>query len=136
MEDKDRDALCAFMIRVLSYMHPYHSEYLFQELRWLEESEGEDSVKFRDYSESTLNAYWMKRNIETIRGANIWSTQITKRFPGCNRVKNLTALERKRDKKYNGSTLYFRELTFTFVVQDGCLKSVEISAKGKRGLNK
>jgi len=63
-------------------------------------------------------------------------SQITKRFPGCNRVKNLTALERKRDKKYNGTTLYFRELIFTFIVQDAILKSAEISAKGKRGLNK
>ena len=62
--------------------------------------------------------------------------QITKRFPGCNRLKNLTAYEKKRDKKYNGDTLYFRELEFTFIVQDALLKSVEISAKGKRGLNK
>jgi len=62
--------------------------------------------------------------------------QIVKRFPGCNRLKNLTAHERERNKKYNGSTLYFRELTFTFIVHDRFLKSVEISAKGKRGLNK
>jgi len=61
---------------------------------------------------------------------------IIKRFHGCNRVKNLTALERKRNKKYNGKTLYFRELVFTFIVQDATLISVEISAKGKRGLNK
>ena|SRR3990167_10079288 len=62
--------------------------------------------------------------------------QIIKRFPGCNRVKNLSLLEKKRTKKHNGNTLYFRELEFTFIVDDAYLKSVEISAKGKRGLNK
>lgn len=62
--------------------------------------------------------------------------QIVKRFPGCNRVKNLKQIEKSRIKKYGGVTLFFRDLDFTFIVQDARLMSVEISRLGKRHLNK
>lgn len=62
--------------------------------------------------------------------------QIINRFPGCDRLKNLKEIEKKRVKKYPGTTLFFRDLDFTFVVQDAEIRSVEISAKGKRYLNK
>lgn len=62
--------------------------------------------------------------------------QIIKRFPGCNRLKNFKNVEKKRIKKYPGVTLFFRDLEFTFIVQDAKLMSVEISREGKRHLNK
>lgn len=62
--------------------------------------------------------------------------QIIKRFPGCNRLKNFKPIEKKRVKKYPGTTLFFRDLDFTFIVQDAKIRSVEISRIGKRHLNK
>lgn len=62
--------------------------------------------------------------------------EIINRFPGCNRLKNLKQVEKSRVKKYGGVTLFFRDLDFTFVVQDAKLRSVEISRLGKRHLNK
>ena len=61
---------------------------------------------------------------------------IIKRFPGCDRLKNLKQVEKLRVKKHPGVTLFFRDLDFTFVVQDAKLMSVEISRAGKRHLNK
>lgn len=81
----------------------------------------------------------MQERYQKLFGKNISITsaeqQIIKRFPGCNRVKNLSVIEKKRAKKYSGVTLYFRDLDFTFVVQDAEIRSVEISVKGKRYLN-
>ena len=62
--------------------------------------------------------------------------QIIKRFPGCNRLKNLKQVEKLRVKKHPGVTLFFRDLDFTFTVQDAKLRSVEISRAGKRHLNR
>src|SRR3990167_10878383 len=74
MNDEQRYALCDFMNRVLLHIHPYHNiEYPFEELRRIEESEGENSDKFIDYSESIQEAYWMKKDIAVIQGLNIWS---------------------------------------------------------------
>lgn len=62
--------------------------------------------------------------------------QIVKRFPGCNRLKNFKQVEKSRIKRHPGATLFFRDLDFTFVVQDAKLRSVEISRVGMRHLNK
>jgi Fe-S cluster biosynthesis and repair protein YggX len=59
-------------------------------------------------------------------------------FSHSNRVVNLKSYENCRMRRYgNGSdTLYFRTKSFTFVVHDGVIVTVEISDRGKRHLNK
>lgn len=56
-------------------------------------------------------------------------------FPYKSRVKDLNRKELKRKKKY-GSTVYFRDRNFTYVVSDSQIMTIEISKNGYRHLNK
>lgn len=57
-------------------------------------------------------------------------------FPYADRVKNFSPIEKARTKKYNAVTLIFRDIDFSYIVQDGMLMTVEISRRGHRHLNK
>ena len=57
-------------------------------------------------------------------------------FAKSNKVKNLNRCEKTRMKKYGKDTMYFRTNGLTFVVQNATIKTVEISDKDKRYLNK
>ncbi len=62
--------------------------------------------------------------------------EIAKWFCRAARVTNLTKTEKQRLKRHGHDTLFFRSSHFTFVVQDGVLKTVELSDSGMRHLNK
>ena len=66
------EAQINFMINTLNAMFPLHNEYPFEELRTIEETEGAESEKWNDYSEDVQRAYWMKRDIEIIKGSRIF----------------------------------------------------------------
>jgi len=72
MKPKERNALCNFMINVLNCTFPNHGEYPFAELRDIEETEGDESDRFNKYPEYVQRAYWMKRDIEIIKGYQIY----------------------------------------------------------------
>jgi hypothetical protein len=52
------------------------------------------------------------------------------------RVHNPTKIEKQRLKRHGPDTLFFRTSHFTFIVQDGLLKTVELSDMGMRNFNK
>lgn len=49
MTKTEREALQCFMINTLNAIFPNHNEYPFNELRNIEESEGDESDKFDQY---------------------------------------------------------------------------------------
>jgi len=61
--------------------------------------------------------------------------KLVSRFKSSHRVKNLSKQEKERIRKH-GPTLFFRQNSFTFVVADCRIVTVEISDKYKRYLNK
>ena len=61
---------------------------------------------------------------------------IERRFERSCRVENLKSKDLNRLKKYGKDTLYFREIDFTFVVQNTTIVTIEVSSKDKRYLNK
>lgn len=63
---------------------------------------------------------------------------ISEKFSHANKVQNLTTKEQKRIKSYgNGKdTIFFRTNGFTFVVENACIVTIEISDKNQRVLNK
>ena len=61
---------------------------------------------------------------------------MTQLFNRAQRVSKISDRQRKRLKKHGKDTLFFRDGELTFVVQDACIVTVEISSKGKRWLNK
>ena len=67
---KKEKAILNFMINTLMDIHPQHSEYPFEELRIIEETEGDESEKWNEYPEYVQRAYWMKRDIEIASGGN------------------------------------------------------------------
>lgn len=73
-----------------------------------------------------------------IRGAPVANPKETliEYFNASTRRTPQTEKERQRLKRYGTDTLFFKFQDFTFVVHDGCIVTVEITAKGKRGLNK
>ena len=64
-------AMLNFMINTLMAVYPQHSEYPFEELRLIEETEGDESDKWNDYPEYVHRAYWMKRDIEIVSGGKV-----------------------------------------------------------------
>lgn len=60
-------AMLNFMINTLMAVYPQHSEYPFEELRKIEETEGDESNKWLNYPEHVQRAYWMKRDIEIVQ---------------------------------------------------------------------
>jgi len=64
-------AMLNFMINTLMAVYPQHSEYPFEELRTIEEIEGDESDKWNEYPEYVQRAYWMKRDIEIVSGGNV-----------------------------------------------------------------
>lgn len=66
------EATLSFMINTLMAVYPQHSEYPFETLRIIEETEGYESEKWNDYADYILRAYWMKRDIEIIAGRKIF----------------------------------------------------------------
>lgn len=64
------------------------------------------------------------------------NTFIIKKFSSAIRVINHSKKEKTRLKRHGKDTTYFRSSNFTFVVQDATIVTIEISAKGKRHLNK
>lgn len=72
MTDKERDALVNFMINTLNSVHPYHDEYPFAEIREIDELEGDESQNLNKYADYILRAFYMKKDIEIIRGHKIW----------------------------------------------------------------
>ena len=65
-------AMINFMINTLNVVYPNHREYPFEELRIIEETEGDESEKWNEYSECIQRAYWMKRDIEILKGEKIF----------------------------------------------------------------
>ena len=61
-------------------------------------------------------------------------TNIQKLFSECSKLKNLNKFEKQRVKKY-GDTIYFRRNTWTFVVSNQTLVTIEISGKDLRDKN-
>lgn len=55
-------------------------------------------------------------------------------FPHAFRVMDLNQKELKRI-KVHGPTFFFRDKNFTYIVQDACIITIEISKKGFRYLN-
>jgi len=70
MTKEDRDAITTFMINAVDAIFPNHREYPFHELREIEESEGDESQRWENYSREIIRAYWMKRQIEIISQNN------------------------------------------------------------------
>ena len=64
MKKAKREALQCFMINTVNMIFPNHNEYPFEELRQIEELEGDESNRFDQYDKNVLRAYWMKRSIE------------------------------------------------------------------------
>lgn len=64
-------AILKFMINTLNAVYPNHYEYPFEELRFIEETEGDESEKWNEYPEYVQRAYWMKRAIEVISDGNV-----------------------------------------------------------------
>lgn len=60
---------------------------------------------------------------------------IAKIWPGMDRVISLTQKQIKRNRKYTGETLLFRDLNFTFIINNSVLRTIEISQNGKCHLN-
>ena len=56
-------------------------------------------------------------------------------FRRTRRVSNLKRNEKKRLKRHGQDTLYFRTSHFTFVVQDGVLRTIELSDTQMRHCN-
>ena len=52
------------------------------------------------------------------------------------KVKNLSRKEKTRLKRYGDDTMFFRTNFFTFIVQNKCIVTVEISDTNKRYMNK
>ncbi len=61
---------------------------------------------------------------------------IERYFSNTHKIKNFNKEERKRKKKYGKDTIFFRNNSFTFVVQNSIIKTIEISDKNFRYLNK
>ena len=53
-----------FMMNTLESVYPDHTNYPFETLREIEETEGEDGPGWNDYADYVIRAYWMKRAIE------------------------------------------------------------------------
>ena len=64
------------------------------------------------------------------------ASSFAKCFMKADLVKNLTKKDLERLAKRGKDTLYFRTNGFTFVVQNGCVLTVEISDKAMRHYNK
>lgn len=62
--------------------------------------------------------------------------EIARRFNRATRITNLGAYEKKRMDRHGKDTLYFRADSFTFIVQDASILTVELSDRGMRHLNK
>ena len=65
------EALINFMVNAVSMIFPYQSTYPYEELRRIEEIEGEDSERWNEYSDKVQRCYWMKRDIEIISNGRI-----------------------------------------------------------------
>ena len=62
--------------------------------------------------------------------------KISELFERSNRVVNLSGREQQRMDRHGKDTIYFRTNGFTFVVQDRCIQTIEISDRGMRHLNR
>lgn len=65
-----------------------------------------------------------------------WDLEMEAQFARCSRVKNLGRKERTRLDRHGRDTLYFRNTSFTFVVQDAAVLTVELSASDLRPENR
>ena len=63
-------------------------------------------------------------------------TTIAELFSRTNRVKNFSPKELERLKRYGKDSMFFRTNSFTFVVQNATIVTVEICAKDSRYLNR
>ena len=72
MTERERNALCGFMISTLKLQHPNLDEYPLGEINNIDESEGDESPLLDDLPEYAVRAYYQMRNIEIIRGHSIW----------------------------------------------------------------
>jgi len=61
---------------------------------------------------------------------------IAEQFFHAQKIKKLSDWYKKRSKRYGKDTLFFQNNEFTFVVQNCSIRTVEISGKGLRHLNK
>ena len=62
--------------------------------------------------------------------------EVAQWFNRSQRVTNLNGKEKDRVKRYGKDTLFFRADTFTFIVQNSRIITVEISDHYKRSLNR
>lgn len=61
--------------------------------------------------------------------------QITRYFSTSNKVKNLSRQEKTRLLRYGQDTMFFRTSSFTFVVKNSVIVTIELSDKKMRHLN-
>ena len=73
-----------------------------------------------------------------VRGAPVDSPLETliEYFNASVRINPTDRVTLQRLKRHGTDSMFFRHNEFTFVVHNGCIVTVEISAKGKRRLNK
>jgi hypothetical protein len=60
------------LVYCLNTLYPNHDEYTFEEIRDIDENEGDESEKLNEYHIDHLRAYYMKKDINRLKGQRVW----------------------------------------------------------------